>query len=216
MGLEDLLMSTIQEKAHDFLAQKRIAVAGVSRHGDQPANLIYRKLRDAGHEVFATNPKTETAEGATCYPDLTSIPGGVDAVVVATPPDAAESIVRQCSELGISRVWMHRSFGRGSVSETAVETCREHGISVIPGGCPMMFEEPVDFGHKCIRWMLGVTGVPFHAQWRASGKLVAVGLAAAFPVSPLASLVPVSSVVLPPTVVPGTYSGGQSRAVRGG
>lgn len=151
-------MSTIKERAHDFLAQRRIAVAGVSRHSDQPANLIYRKLRDSGHEVFATNPKTGTAEGATCYPNLASIPGGVDAVVVATPPEATEDVVRQCAELGVSRVWMHRSFGQGSVSEAAVAACREHSITVIPGGCPMMFQEPVDIGHKCMRWLLGVTG----------------------------------------------------------
>ena len=158
MELEDYAMSTIKEMARDFLAQKRIAVAGVSRHADQPANLIYCKLRDAGHEVFATNPKTPEAEGDACYPDLASIPGGVDAVVVATPPSATEDVVRQCSDLGVRRVWMHRSLGQGSVSESAVDHCRRHGIQVIPGGCPMMFEEPVDFGHKCIRWVLGVTG----------------------------------------------------------
>ena len=151
-------MTTLAEQVEDFLAQKRIAVAGVSRDRNQPANAIFRKLRDSGHEVFATNPKTQKAEGAACYPDLASIPGGVDAVMIATPPAAGEKIVRQCSELGISRVWMHRSFGAGSVSEAAVDYCREHGISVIPGGCPMMFDEPVDVAHKCMRWFLGVTG----------------------------------------------------------
>ncbi len=137
-------MTTLAEQVEEFLAQKRIAVAGVSRDRSQPANAIYRKLRDTGHEVFATNPKTQKVDGAVCYPDLVSIPGGVDAVMIATPPAASEKIVRQCSELGISRVWMHRSFGAGSVSQAAVDYCREHGISVIPGGCPMMFDEPVD------------------------------------------------------------------------
>ncbi len=151
-------MPMLQERAEEFLAQKRIAVAGVSRRSDQPANAIYRKLRDAGREVFAINPKTEEAEGDVCYPDLVSVPAGIDAVVVATPPAASEQVVRQCAELGISRVWMHRSFGQGSVSDAAVEACREHGIAVIPGGCPMMFCEPVDVAHKCMRWLLGVAG----------------------------------------------------------
>lgn len=151
-------MSTLQERVDDFLAQKRIAVAGFSRDHNQPANAIYRKLRDTGHEVFATNPKTQKADGEPCYPDLASIPGGVDAVMISTPPAAGEEIVRQCAELGISRVWMHRSFGAGSVSQAAVDYCREHGISVIPGGCPMMFCQPVDIAHKCMRWFLGVTG----------------------------------------------------------
>ncbi len=151
-------MPTLQERADEFLSQKHIAVAGVSRRSDQPANAIYRKLRGAGREVFAVNPKTSTAEGDACYPDLVSIPTGVDAVVVATPPAASEQVVRECAELGISRVWIHRSFGQGSVSDAAVDACREHGIAVIPGGCPMMFCQPVDVAHKCMRWLLGVTG----------------------------------------------------------
>jgi predicted CoA-binding protein len=152
-------MSTTLEKAvRDFLAQKRIAVAGVSRRSSEAANAIYKKLRGAGYQVFATNPKAEEVEGDPCYPDLASIPGGVDGVVVATPPAAAEEIVRQCRELGIPRVWMHRSFGEGSVSQPAVDYCRENGIAVIPGACPMMFCEPVDFGHKCIRFLLRMSG----------------------------------------------------------
>ena len=151
-------MPTLQEQAQDFLAQKRIAVAGVSRHRDQPANAIYRKLRETGHQVFATNPRVQRVEGDPCYPDLESIPEEVDAVVIATPPAASEEVARQCTKLGISRVWMHRSFGEGSVSEAAVDYCRDHDIAVIPGGCPMMFCQPVDFGHKCMRWLLGVTG----------------------------------------------------------
>jgi predicted CoA-binding protein len=82
----------------------------------------------------------------------------VDGVVVSTRPEVADEIVRQCAEAGISRVWLHRSFGEGSVSESAVKFCEENNISVIAGGCPMMFCKPVDFGHTCMRWMLRVTG----------------------------------------------------------
>jgi hypothetical protein len=143
----------------DFLAQKRIAVAGVSRHPQgAAANLIYRKLRDTGHEVFAVNPNAATVEGDPCYPNLKTIPQAVDAVVIATRPDVAEELVHECADLGVSRVWMHRSFGAGSVSNNATKFCQEHHIAVIPGGCPMMFCQPVDFGHKCMRWILQVTG----------------------------------------------------------
>ena len=151
-------MPTLREAVEDFLAQKRIAVAGVSRSGGHPANSVYRKLRNAGYQVFPTNPNAKEVEGDTCYPDLTSIPNGVDGVVIATPPRVTERIVRECAETGISRVWMHRSFGEGSVSKEAVSFCRENNITVIPGGCPMMFCDPVDIGHKCMRWFLGMTG----------------------------------------------------------
>lgn len=142
----------------DFLAQQRIAVVGVSRTGTEAANVIYRKLRDRGYEVFAVNPNAERLEGAECYPDLAAIPGGVDAVVAATHPKVTLEVVRQCGDLGIRRLWMHRSFGSGSVSPEALALCRDRGIEVIPGGCPMMFIAPVDLGHKCMRWFLRLTG----------------------------------------------------------
>jgi hypothetical protein len=146
-------------QVEDFLAQKRIGVAGVSRHTQgEAANFIYRKLRESGYEVFPINPNAEIAEGDRCYPNLKSISPPVDAVVIATRPEVADEIVRECAKIGVARVWMHRSFGTGSVSDAATKFCQDHQISVIPGGCPMMFCPPVDFGHKCMRWLLRLTG----------------------------------------------------------
>ena len=146
-------MATTTEAVNDFLAQRRIAVAGVSRqaagHG---GNVVYNRLRDRGYEVFAVNPNADTVEGDACYRDLASIPGGVDAVVIATSPAAAESVVADCARLGIRRVWMHRSFGGGSVSDAAADAGRKAGLTVIAGGCPLMFAPTADFGHRwCMR-----------------------------------------------------------------
>lgn len=151
-------MSDLTSAVDEFLSLKRIAVAGVSRSKTEAANAVYKKLRKAGYEVIAVNPNAEEVEGDACYPDIGSIPGGVEGVVIATHPDVALEIVEQCRQAGIGHVWMHRSFGIGSVSEAAVQRCKGYGISVIPGGCPMMHCEPVDFGHKCIRWFLKVSG----------------------------------------------------------
>jgi hypothetical protein len=82
----------------------------------------------------------------------------VDAVVIATAPEVAETLVRDCADAGVARVWLHRSFGQGSVSEEAVAFCREHKMTVIAGGCPMMYCQPIDWGHRCMRWALSVTG----------------------------------------------------------
>ena len=145
----------------DFLAQKRIAVAGVSRddRGHPAGNLIYRRLKSTGHDVFAVNPNASTFEGDRCYPDLKSIPGGVDGVVSITRPETTARIVRDCDAAGVRRVWMHESMAKGSsVSSEAVEYCRGHNIDVIAGGCPMMYGDGVDFGHTCMRWVLKLTG----------------------------------------------------------
>jgi predicted CoA-binding protein len=155
MKIPAKLESTVRE----FLAHKRIAVAGVSRTDtNEAANLNYRKLRDLGYEVFAVNPQAANVEGDDCYPNLAAIPGGVEAVVIATHPEVTPEVVTQCADLGIGYVWMHRSFGEGSVADEAVTLCVQKGIRVIPGGCPMMFLSPVDIGHRCMRWFLNLTG----------------------------------------------------------
>ncbi len=151
-------MSSLKEAALDVLAQKRIAVAGVSRNGDIPANFIYRKLRETGHEVYAVNPNTDIVEGDVCYADLSAIPVKIDAIVIATHPKSTHAMVQQCSDVGVKRVWIHRSFGSGSVDKSALDLCRQLGLSVIPGSCPMMFCEPVDMAHKCMRWFFRVSG----------------------------------------------------------
>ena len=152
-------MSTVAEAAADFLAQKRIAVAGVSRkaagHG---GNYVYTTLRKRGYEVFAVNPNADTVEGDPCFHTLADIPGGVDAVVIATNPSATGDVVAQCVALGVKRVWMHRSFGGGSVDDTATKAGRDAGLTVIAGACPLMFGDKADFGHKCMKFVIGFTG----------------------------------------------------------
>jgi predicted CoA-binding protein len=153
--------ATLETKVHDFLGQKRIAVAGGSRNkGRHPAgNLIYQRLKETGHDVFPVNPNMQSFAGDPCYPDLQSIPGGVDGVVIITRPETTQRIVRDCSAAGVRRVWMHQSPVKGSsVSPEAVEYCRQHDISVIAGACPMMYAGRVDFGHACLRWILKLRG----------------------------------------------------------
>jgi uncharacterized protein len=152
-------MVSIKEAAGEFLAHKRIAVTGVSRkpqgHG---SNVVYQRLRQRGYEVFAVNPNADQVEGDVSYHDLKSIPGGVEAVVIGTRPEIAEDTMRECAGLGIKHVWMHRSFGKGSVSDAAADYGRKHGITVIDGGCPLMFEPTADGGHKVMRFVFTMTG----------------------------------------------------------
>jgi len=152
-------VTNVKDAASEFLAKKRIAVTGVSRnpkgHG---SNIVYQRLRDRGYEVFTVNPNADEVEGVPCYHDLASIPGGVEAVVIGTRPETAGATVRECAELGIKHIWMHRGPGAGSVSDAATEYGRQQGITVIDGGCPLMFPPTADFGHKAMRFMFTLTG----------------------------------------------------------
>ena len=148
-----------KDAALQFLANRRIAVTGVSRkpegHG---SNIVYQRLRERGYDVVAVNPNADSVEGDPCYPSLAQVPGGVQAVVIGTSPEHAEQTMAECIDLGIDQVWMHRSFGSGSVSEAATALGRSHGVTVIDGGCPLMYGPTSDGGHRFMCRMLTLFG----------------------------------------------------------
>ena len=158
-------MSNLDILVQDFLTQKKIAVVGVSDKRETGCNLAYKKFKENGYQVYAVNPRLTTYDGATCYPDLKSIPEKPDAVFILTSPKVAEQIVQQCVDLGVKHVWMHCMMGTKpglaasmtSVSQSAVEMCKANGITVIPGSCPNQFLKP-DFAHALMQVMWRTLG----------------------------------------------------------
>jgi predicted CoA-binding protein len=157
------MMNKLDNMVQDFLAQKKIAVVGVSDKRDTGCNLAYKKFKENGYRVFGVNPRISSYDGDACYADLKSIPEKPDAVFILASPKVTDQIVRQCVELDIKHVWMHcmmgtkpgLAAGMTSVSQEAVEMCKANGIAVIPGSCPNQFLKP-DFGHAAMRglWRL--------------------------------------------------------------
>ena len=148
-----------EQKVKDFLDQKIIAIAGVSRKPmGEVGNPIYKKFRTAGYTVYPINPFADQIEGDKCYPKLSATPKKADAVFIATNPAASLDVVKQCVENGISRIWFHRSFGNGSFSEEAVKLGEDSGLSVIRSGCPMMFIKDADFFHRMVAFFMRIFG----------------------------------------------------------
>lgn len=138
-------------KIETFLQLKSIAVLGYSSQGNQPANAVYRKLKDNGYQVYAVNPKADQIKDVPCYPDVKSIPEPVQGAVLCTPVSVSEQAVKDCAENNITQVWMHTGMGPGSYDHQAFETAKKLGLEVIPGGCPLMYVKP-DIFHKCMAW----------------------------------------------------------------
>lgn len=142
-----------------FLTGRRLAIVGAS---DSPQNFgrtIYRELRDHGYDVVAVHPTAGAVEGDPCFPDLRSVPGPIDGVVVMVPKDRSADVVRDAVDLGVGNVWLFKGAGGASaVSDEAVALCDEHGISVVAGACPLMFLEPVGAIHRFHRGLRRMTG----------------------------------------------------------
>ena len=135
MAIQSASLETIEE----FLAQKRIAMAGISR---DPANFsvkLFEELCRRGYDVVPVNPNAEQVQGRRCFARLQDIQPPVEAALLMTSPEATEAVVNDCAEAGIRRVWMYRAGGKGAVNRQAVQFCRERGIKVVPGQCPFMF-----------------------------------------------------------------------------
>lgn len=137
----------------EFLSLKKIAIAGYSSKNDNPANGIYKRLKDNGFEVFAINPKAAAIKDVPCYESISAAPAGLEGVVICTPPAATEKVIEDSARAGIKVAWIHKSIGEGSYSEAAVRKAEELGLKLIPLGCPMMFVKP-DIFHKCFRFFM--------------------------------------------------------------
>ncbi len=159
-------MAKIDTLVQDFLAQKKIAVVGVSDRRDTGCNLAYRKFKVEGYRVSAVNPRINTFEGDPCYPNLQSIPEKPEAVFILASPKVTEQIVQQCVEVGVKHVWMHCMMGTrpglvagmSSVSPEAVRMCKENGIAVIPGACPNQYLKP-DGAHALMKGLFRAFGL---------------------------------------------------------
>lgn len=141
------------ELIQDFLSKEHIAVVGVSRKNDIPANYIFDKLKDNGYSVYPINPNTRSIKGEICYDSLHALPMAPEAVLLAGTPEVSAQTIDQCVELKIPIVWMHRGIGAGSYSKIAEEKCKRNGIEVITNGCPMMFIGKVDWFHLFLKWL---------------------------------------------------------------
>jgi predicted CoA-binding protein len=146
--------STIQ----DFLAQKRLAMIGVSREPRNFTRMLFRSLREYGYDVVPVNPQVNEIEGTPAYARIQDVTPPVDAALLVTSPSASEQVVRDCAEAGVKRIWLYRAVGTGAVSPAAVDFCHRGGMAVVEGECPYMFLPQAPWPHKMHGWVRRILG----------------------------------------------------------
>jgi predicted CoA-binding protein len=137
-----------QDAIHEFLAQKRIAMIGVSRDGRDFTRYLFRELLRYGYDVVPVQPNAAEIEGRRCFACVEDVRPPVDGAIIVTPARITASVVRDCIAAGIRLVWMHRGVGPGAASEEAVALCRDAGIRTVAGACPLMFLPQAGFIHR--------------------------------------------------------------------
>ncbi len=146
------------EIIEDFLAQKRIAMPGISRDPGNFSVALFKELCQRGYDVVPVNPNVAEVQGRRCFARVQDIQPPVEAALLMTSPEATETVVNDCAEAGIRRVWMYRAAGKGAVSPKAVAFCREHGMRVVSGECPFMFLRDAARFHRVHGLIRKITG----------------------------------------------------------
>jgi predicted CoA-binding protein len=142
----------------DFLAQKRIAVVGVSRNPKDFNTRLFLDLRQAGYDAVPVNPHAKTVGDVPCFDRVQAISPPVDGVLILTPATTTEAIVRDCLAAGVRRVWMYRAVGLGAVNQSAIALCEKNGVRVVAGGCPYMFLPNTQWFHRLHGFLLKLVG----------------------------------------------------------
>jgi predicted CoA-binding protein len=124
----------MQELIKEFLAQKRFAVVGATDNPEKYGNQVVKNLKGRRYEVYPVNPRLKEVEGLTCYASLADLPVKPDVVDFVVPPAATEEILKQCTELGLDRIWLQP----GSESESAIAYCQKNNLKVVHSVCVMM------------------------------------------------------------------------------
>lgn len=146
------------DTVRDFLAQRRIALVGLSSNPQDFSHSVYKDLVAHGYEVVPVHPTATELEGKPVFHSLREIPEPVDGAILMTPPQASAEVVRDAIAAGVRRVWLHRGGGQGAVSEEALRLCEEAHLDVVAGECPLMFLEDGSWIHRLHGWGRKVTG----------------------------------------------------------
>ena len=152
------MYTTERAVIEDFLAQKRIALIGVSRKPTDFSRSLWAEFRKHGYDMVPVHPEAEEIDGISCVRRLTEIRPAADAALILLPAASAEQVVRECGEAGIHRIWLYRAAGQGAVSEAALDFCRDQELSVVAGECPFMFLPGAGAIHSIHGWWRRLTG----------------------------------------------------------
>ena len=141
-----------------FLAQKRLAMIGVSRNPQDFSRALFREFLKRGYDVIPVNPNAAEAEGVKCFARVGEIAPGVDAALLMTSPADSAPMLREAIEAGVRRVWLYRALGKGATHREAVALCRAKGVDLIEGYCPFMFFPETELFHRLHGFFLKLVG----------------------------------------------------------
>ncbi|MGC8792181.1 MAG: CoA-binding protein [Bryobacteraceae bacterium] len=146
------------DSIEQFLAEKRWAIVGVSRRRLDFSRWLWNQFLRRGYEAVPVNPRATQLDGRRCYPNIAAIEPPPAVALLMTPRKLALDLVRQCAQAEVRRIWFYAAVGRGAASSEAIHFCRNNGMEVVAGLCPMMFLPRAGWLHQAHAGVLKLAG----------------------------------------------------------
>lgn len=90
----------------NMLKKKIWAVVGANQDPEKFGNIIYRKLKTSGYEVYAVNPMYDSIEGDKCYINLSALPVIPEVIDMVVSPKRGKAVIEEAAKLGIKYIWL--------------------------------------------------------------------------------------------------------------
>jgi len=136
-----------------FWDHASFAVVGHSGKRNFP-KMTYNGLKKTGKAVYAVDLGGAEVEGDTSYPDLSSLPGRVEAAVLELPKNETAEWVGRAADAGCTAVWIHQQ----TDTPEALELAEKRGLEVCAGNCAVMYVTPGMSFHAPHRWIWKMIG----------------------------------------------------------
>ena len=138
----------------NFIGSKRIAVVGFSRSAKKFGNIAGKELIKRGYEVYPVHPEVQEIDGITCYPNLKSLDGKAEALLICIPPAKVSPVLEEAAQSGLKNIWLQQ----GSWSKEVQQTADRLGLPVVSRRCILMYAPPVTSVHKFHRTIKSIFG----------------------------------------------------------
>jgi predicted CoA-binding protein len=142
----------MQTAVQEFLSSRRIALVGFSRNPRDFSRMLDAQFRERGYEVVPVHPESVELDGRRAFPRVGAIDPAADAALVMVPPSLAKTVVLDCLDAGVRRIWLHRGAGQGSASPEALDLCTSRGVTAVVNLCPMMVLPGASWPHRLHGW----------------------------------------------------------------
>ncbi|HET7146914.1 MAG TPA: CoA-binding protein [Candidatus Nitrosopolaris sp.] len=117
-----------------IFAFKNIAIVGMSKNEEKPANYVPKYLIEHGYNVIPVNPTVTEIMGRKSYSSIVEIPDLIDIVdIFRKSEDVPAVVIEAVKKSGIKVIWMQE----GIYSEEAEVKAKENGMDVVSNRCMM-------------------------------------------------------------------------------